>query len=75
MPDLDSLGLEIKAHWQRYRPKLCAELEREGTLDDAVANAADLTADALTRLIDQGMPHDHAWELVREEWAFVPEKE
>jgi hypothetical protein len=28
------------------------------------------------RLIsDEGMPYDRAWELVREEWAFLPEEE
>jgi len=31
------------------RPKLCAELERDGSLDEALANAADLTTDALAR--------------------------
>jgi hypothetical protein len=34
-----------------------------------------LAAEALARLIEQGLPHDQAWELVREEWAFVPEEE
>jgi hypothetical protein len=24
---LTSLGLQIKAHWQKYRPKMAAELE------------------------------------------------
>jgi len=74
MPDLGSLGLQIKAHWQRHRPKLSAELERDGALDEAVATAADLTADVLARLIQQGMPYDQAWELAREEWAFLPEE-
>src|SRR2546425_1037668 len=56
MPDLGSLGLQIKAHWKRHRPKLCAELEREGALDEAVATAADLTRDALAHLIsDKGI--------------------
>jgi hypothetical protein len=51
---------------------LCAELEREGALDEAVATAADLTRDALAHLIsEKGMPYDQAWELVREEWGFV----
>lgn len=29
---LGSLGLQIKAHWQKYRPKMYAELEKSGDL-------------------------------------------
>lgn len=75
MPDLGSLGLQIKAHWRRHRPKMYAELEQAGTLEESVSTAADLTADALYDLVVvKKMPYDQAWELVREEWAFLPEE-
>src|SRR5205814_3567831 len=76
MHEYGSLGLRIKTHWQRCRPKMYAELERQGALDEAVATAADLTRDALAYLIsEKGMAYDRAWELVREEWAFLPEED
>jgi len=28
---LGSLGLQIKAHWQKYRPQMYAQLQREGS--------------------------------------------
>jgi hypothetical protein len=73
--DFSSLGLQIKAHWQKYRPRMCAELEREGRLDEAVQQARDLTSEALAEALQKGVPYHQAWESVREEWAFLPSEE
>ena len=73
MHEYGALGVRIKAHWKRHRPKMYRELEQAGELDEAVTTAESLTADALYDLtVVKKMPYDQAWELVREEWAFLP---
>ncbi len=72
---LTSLGMQIEAHWRKYRPKMVAELERAGKLRESVYAAQEATSDLMDKLLDKGLPHDQAWELVREEWAFLPSEE
>lgn len=33
---LTRLGLQIKAHWLKHRPNMCADLQRTGDFDEAV---------------------------------------
>jgi hypothetical protein len=70
-----SLGLQIKAHWQKYRPKMYAELEKSGHLQESVYAAQERTNDLMDSLLEKKMPHHQAWELAREEWAFLPSEE
>ena len=72
---LGSLGLQIKAHWEKYRPQMFAQLQREGKLQESVYQAQEQTNDLMDRLLDKGLSHDQAWELAREEWAFLPGEE
>ena len=72
---LGSLGLQIKAHWKRYRPKMYAELEKSGHLLESVYEAKERTSDLMDSLLDKGLPYHQAWELAREEWAFLPSEE
>ena len=73
---LGGLGLQIKAHWKKYRPKMYAELEKSGHLEEAVYHAKELTSDALYDLTaNQGLPRDRAEELVMHEWAFLPSEQ
>ncbi len=72
---LGSLGLQIKVHWKKYRPQLYAELEKAGDLAESLHAAQEQTSDLMDRLLDQGLPHHQAWELAREEWAFLPSEE
>ena len=65
----------IKAHWKKFRPTMYRELEQQGILDQQAQNASDLTKDALADLIEQGLPYNQAWEMVRENWAFLPSEE
>ena len=45
-----------------------AQLQREGKL-----RGAGVTGETLCRLeVEEKLPYDQAWELVREEWAFLP---
>jgi hypothetical protein len=72
MHEYGSLGLRIKAHWKRHRPKMYADLEQGGTLDEAVSTAEALTSDGRYDLaVMKKMPYEQAWELVRQEWAGV----
>ena len=72
---LGSLGLQIKAHWEKHRPQMCAQLQREGKLQESVYQAQEQTNDLMDDLLAKGLSHDQAWELAREEWAFLPDEE
>ena len=70
---LGSLGLQIKAHWKKYRPQMYAALEKSGHLQESVYQAQERTNDLMDKLllVDR-LPHHQAWEMAREEWAFLP---
>ena len=73
---LGGLGLQIKAHWKKYRPKMYAELEKAGKLQESLHAAQELTGEELYRLtVKEKLPHNQAWELVSQEWAFLPSEE
>ena len=72
---LGSLGMQIRAHWKRHRPKMYAELKKSGHLNESVYAAQERTSDLMDSLLDKGLPHHQAWELAREEWAFLPSEE
>lgn len=72
---LNNLGRQIKAHWRKYRPKMYRALEQSGKLDESIYAAQQLTSDALNDLVERGMDWNQAWELIREEWAFLPAEE
>ena len=72
---LTNLKETIDRHWRTYRPKMYAEMKREGLLEEQVKGAADLTAEAVMGLVGQGVDFWKAWELMREEWALLPSEE
>lgn len=72
---LNSLGQQIEEHWQEHRPKMYRALRQTGQLKKAVFSAQELTSDSLSDLLQKGLPYNQAWELVREEWAFLPSEE
>jgi hypothetical protein len=72
---LGSLGLQIKDHWKKYRPTMYAELEKQWKLEESVHAARERTSDLMDSLLAKGLSYDQAWELAREEWAFVPSEE
>ena len=69
------LGLQIKEHWRKYRPRMFRELDQAATLDEAVHTAEALTVSAYDQAIRAGLAPDQARELVREEWAFLPDED
>jgi hypothetical protein len=70
-----SLGLQIKEHWRKYRPRMYRELKKTGKLDEAVHAAEAMTVDAYDSAVRSGLNPDQAREFVREEWAFLPDEE
>lgn len=72
---LNNLGRQIKAHWKQYRPKMYRGLEATGELDKAVYESQERTGEAMADLVEKGMDWNQAWELIREEWAFLPAEE
>jgi len=49
-----------------------AEHEKPSHLAESPHAAQELTSDLMDSLLDQRTPHHQAWELAREEWAFLP---
>jgi len=52
---LNSLGLQIKEHWEKYRPQMVRELDHAGALDEAAKTAEDLTVAAYDQAIRAGL--------------------
>lgn len=72
---LSSLGIQIERHWREHRPKMVAELERNGVLQSALETAEDLTLTAEAEAVQAGMTPDQAREMFRSQWAFLPSEE
>jgi hypothetical protein len=80
MNTLTQYGLMAEKHWREHRPRMVAEMERMGTLQQMLLDAEEKTKDemdAIRRpLIRQGrtpqQAHDQAWEMVREKYILLP---
>jgi hypothetical protein len=79
---LTNLSQQIRAHWARYRPKMFAEMEVGGTLEAAIDHAARQTEEAVFDYVSRNSKEMNpaqafftAWEIFREEWAFLPAEE
>jgi hypothetical protein len=74
---LGSLGIQIREHWKRHCPQMYAELEKSGHLDESVSAAQEQTSDLMYELQNgpRKLDYHQAWELAREEWAFLPSEE
>ena len=71
-------------HWREHRPRMVAEMERTGTLQQMLLEAERKTKDEMDvirrQLIQQGQTpqqaHHQAWEMVREKYILLtPESE
>jgi hypothetical protein len=57
---LGSLGIQIREHRKRHRPKMYAELEKSGHLLQSVYAVQELTSDAMYELtVAKKLPYDH----------------
>ncbi len=78
---LTAYGLMAERHWREFRPKMVRELERKGTLTEALFEAQETTLDEmeiLTRKMEReqgltpGQAQAAAWELIREKYILLP---
>ena len=80
MSTLTQYGLMAEQHWRTHRPRMVAEMERAGTLQQMLQEAEEQTKDEMDtmrrQLIQQGLTpqqaHDRAWEMVREKYVLLP---
>ncbi len=77
---LTHYGCLAERHWREFCPKLVAELEATGRLQEMLVEAEEKTEtdlDGLRRhLIQQGLTPQQAqaraWEIVRERYILIP---
>jgi hypothetical protein len=77
---LTDLNAQIRAHWEKYRPNMVARLKAMDAYDRSVATAVTLTEEAVlsyrpNRQGNEAQKFWEAWELFRNEWAFLPAEE
>jgi hypothetical protein len=60
-----------KDHWRVFLPKMYAQLEAEGKLDETAERAAYLTADSMQEAMEDGYSEPEAWEACRKEFIFL----
>lgn len=72
---LTTLHDDTKQHWRKYCPDKVAGLEAQGALDEAIDQAVELTENAVLDAVAGGADFWAAWEMYREQWAFLPAEE
>ena len=65
---------QARAHWAEHRPKMFARLTEDKTLEQALTEAAEATAQAIRALTMQGATQEEAWEATRELYLFLAEE-
>lgn len=73
----DKIGHYInlaRDHWREFRPRTFHAMQRAGTLDRALRDAAEASARQMTDLISAGFTEAEAWPMVREEYIILPEE-
>ena len=74
MSRLKPLAQQAIEHWREFLPSQYKQLKANGTLNQEALQAAEMTLDAMATLVEQGMPAEAAWEMVREQYLFKPEE-
>lgn len=78
---LTQYGRLAEKHWREFRPRMVAEMEATGTLQTALMEAEETTAEEMAALIpmlqrESGLTpqqaHDQAWEMTREKYLLLP---
>ncbi len=80
MRTLTQYGLMAEEHWREHCPRMLAEMERTGTLQQMLLEAERKTKDEMDairrQLLQQGLTpqqaHNQAWEMVREKYILLP---
>ena len=79
MKSLTQYGCLAEKFWRRWLPKMVAELERHGRLEEALREAEERTVtemdDLRRHFIQQGVTADQAesraWEIVRQRYVYL----
>lgn len=71
---LRPLAAQAISHWKSHLPEMYARLKAAGTLEATALQAVRQTMDEKVNLMNQGIPEDAAWEMVREQYLFRPEE-
>jgi hypothetical protein len=67
---------EAENHWEKFCPKMYAELKSEGLLRERAIEAAEQTQNDLLKMVnDEGLDYQSAWEAVRERYLFLPSEQ
>ncbi len=70
MTERTALGEKILKHWREHCPRMVADLEKAGRLEQTLHEAQTRTGDLLYELVSvKKMDYQAAWELAMEEWA------
>jgi hypothetical protein len=77
---LTQYGRMAEKHWREFLPKMVAEMEAKGILQEMLLDAEETTKnemhDLTMQLQKQGktpqQAHDQAWEIVRERYILLP---
>lgn len=75
MSQLSPLALQAIEHWKQYLPSLYASLKEKGLLEERAQKAANQTNEALEEMVSGGTPWEQAWELIRNDWVFLPSED
>ena len=68
------LAEQAKANWKEHRPKMYAELEKAGKLDEVAQRAPDQMSEKLNSAIENGTVYYTAWEMLREDTGSCQQK-
>ena len=70
------LGLQYTemalSHWRQWRPKMVADLRKQGLLDQEVQRASKIAADQVALLMEGGMQKFEAEEIVLPDVILLP---
>jgi hypothetical protein len=66
---------DAKNHWSQHRPKVYADLEKSGMLDEQAQKAAENAENELQLSVENGMDPHEAWSEARNNHLFPPDEE
>ena len=68
-------GRMLADYWIEFRPKMCAEMHRKGTLVPTIQDYAERLCDWHTDMLRAGMMEYEAIEFIKEEVYSLPPEE
>lgn len=69
---IEKLTEIITSHWRKHLPKMYAQLQAEGTLQERIKQVANDTRQVMEQLIGEGYSEFTAWQETRTEYAILP---